>query len=130
MMRKIFSSDCVNHIFCKLGYWKSTRGLQSLKNSHILLIPTRLIRNLKIEYNTRIAIQTYFDKIDETKFRKGLDIGKCKQFILWANIGFTNQLLGELRNNDINSVNSEIIIEKLDEYFDELRKVFYTLNNG
>lgn len=71
-----------------------------------------------------------FDKIDETKFRKGLDIEKCKQFILWANIGFTNQLLGEIRNNDINSVTSEIIIEKLDGYFDELRKVFYTLSNG
>lgn len=71
-----------------------------------------------------------FDKIDETKFRKGLDIEKCKQFILWANIGFTNQLLGELRNNDINSVTPEIIIEKLDGYFDELRKVFYTLSNG
>lgn len=70
-----------------------------------------------------------FDKIDETKFRKGLDIEKCKQFILWANIGFTNQLLGELRNNDINSVTPEIIIEKLDGYFDELRKVFYTLSN-
>lgn len=70
-----------------------------------------------------------FDKIDETKFRNGLDIEKCKQFILWANIGFTNQLLGELRNADINSVNSEIIIEKLDGYFDELRKVFYTSSN-
>lgn len=70
-----------------------------------------------------------FDKIDETKFRKGLDIEKCKQFILWANIGFTNQLLGELRNTDINHVNSEIIIEKLDGYFEELKKVFYTFNN-
>lgn len=70
-----------------------------------------------------------FDKIDETKFRKGLDIEKCKQFILWANIGFTNQLLNELRNTDINHVNSEIIIEKLDGYFEELRKVFYTFNN-
>lgn len=70
-----------------------------------------------------------FDKIDEAKFRKGLDIEKCKQFILWANIGFTNQLLGELCNADINSLNYEIIIEKLDGYFDELRKVFYTSSN-
>lgn len=70
-----------------------------------------------------------FDEIDEAKFRKGLDIEKCKQFILWANIGFTNQLLGELCNADINSLNYEIIIEKLDGYFDELRKVFYTSSN-
>lgn len=42
-----------------------------------------------------------FDKIDEAKFRKELDIEKCKQFVLWANIGFTNQLLSELRSTDI-----------------------------
>lgn len=70
-----------------------------------------------------------FAQIDEVKFRKGLDIEKCKQFILWANIGFTNQLLDELRTTDITTVNSQIIIEKLDGYFDELRKVFYTSSN-
>lgn len=70
-----------------------------------------------------------FAQIDEAKFRKGLDIEKCKQFILWANIGFTNQLLDELRTTDISTVNSEIIIQKFDEYFDELRKVFYTSSN-
>lgn len=70
-----------------------------------------------------------FAQIDEVKFRKGLDIEKCKQFILWANIGFTNQLLDELRTTDITTVNSQIIIEKLDGYFDEFRKVFYTSSN-
>lgn len=66
-----------------------------------------------------------FDNIDESKFRKDLDIEKCKQFIYWSNIGFTNQLLDEIRNNKENALNHEALIEKLDEYFDELRKIFY-----
>lgn len=70
-----------------------------------------------------------FDKIDEAKFRKGLDIEKCKQFIFWSNIGFTNQLLEDIRNTETNTLNYEIIIKKLDGYFDELKKVFYTSNN-
>lgn len=66
-----------------------------------------------------------FDNIDESKFRKDLDIEKCKQFIYWSNIGFTNQLLDEIRNNKENALDHEALIEKLDGYFDELRKIFY-----
>lgn len=67
-----------------------------------------------------------FDNIDESKFRKDLDIEKCKQFIYWSNIGFTNQLLDEIRNNnEENALNHEALIEKLDGYFEELRKIFY-----
>ncbi|MFJ8099676.1 TetR/AcrR family transcriptional regulator [Lysinibacillus sp. NPDC096212] len=70
-----------------------------------------------------------FDEIDEAKFRKGLDIEKCKQFILWSNIGFTNEILDDIRNSDSQSLNYELVVEKLDGYFDELRKVFYTSRN-
>ncbi len=70
-----------------------------------------------------------FDGTDETNFRKGLDTEKCKQFIFWSNIGFTNQLLDDIRNAETDALNCEIIIEKLDGYFDELRKVFYTSGN-
>lgn len=70
-----------------------------------------------------------FDKIDEAKFRKELDIEKCKQFVLWVNIGFTNQILSELRNNDVNTANPKAIFEKIDGYLDELRKIFYTSSN-
>ena len=70
-----------------------------------------------------------FDGIDTAKFRKGLDIEICKQFILWANIGFTNQLLDEIRADDTKTVNPDILLKKLDKYFDELRKVFYSFGN-
>lgn len=66
-----------------------------------------------------------FDLIDESKFRKELDIEKCKQLIFWANVGFTNEVLDDIRNANPDDVNCETIVKKLDEFFDELRKVFY-----
>ena len=65
-----------------------------------------------------------FDEIDTTKFRKGVDIEMCKQIILWSNIGFTNQLLQEIRSNEMN-VNSDVLRKRLDSYFEELKKIFY-----
>jgi len=55
-----------------------------------------------------------------------LDIEKCKQFILWVNVGFTNEILEDIRDSDSQAINYELVIEKLDGYFDELRKVYYT----
>ena len=66
-----------------------------------------------------------FDIIDESKFRAGLDIEKCKQFILWANVGFTNEILDDIRNSEYSALNYELIAGKLDGYFEELRKIFY-----
>jgi hypothetical protein len=54
-----------------------------------------------------------------------LDIEKCKQFIFWANVGFTNQILDDIRNSKTEAIDYEIIVEKLDAYLDELKKVFY-----
>lgn len=67
-----------------------------------------------------------FDEIDVTKFRKGLDLEKCKQFIYWSNIGFITQILDEIRNAKNSTFDRDSIIKKLDEYFDELRKIFYS----
>jgi len=66
-----------------------------------------------------------FDMIYESKFRDGLDIEKCKQFIFWLNIGFTNQILDDICNSKASEVDYVSIIAKLDAYFDELRKIFY-----
>jgi len=70
-----------------------------------------------------------FDGIDETKFKKELDIEKCKQFIYWSAGGFANEILETMRNSESPTLNDERIIEKLDGYFAELRKVFYTTGN-
>lgn len=70
-----------------------------------------------------------FDMIDVSKFKAGLDIEKCKQFILWSNIGFTNQILDDIRNSEALNLNYQHIVSTLDGYFDELRKIFYTSSN-
>lgn len=70
-----------------------------------------------------------FNMIDASKFRAGLDIEKCKQFIFWTNVGFTNDILNDIRNSETSNLDYKHIISTLDEYFDELRKIFYTSSN-
>src|SRR5699024_3499588 len=69
--------------------------------------------------------ETMFTKIDESKFREGLNVEKSKQFILWANVGFTNQMLKDIRNEEMTELNYDEMVEKLDDYLNELRKIFY-----
>lgn len=67
-----------------------------------------------------------FDRIDTSKFRTGLNIEKCKQFILWTNVGFTNQILDNIRHAQASTLDDQAIIATLDENIEELRKLFYT----
>ncbi len=69
--------------------------------------------------------ETMFDTVDESKFREGLNIKKSKQLILWSNVGFTNQILADMRNTKTSELDYDHIIAELDGYLDELRKVFY-----
>jgi len=71
------------------------------------------------------CIEQMFDSIDESRFKSGLDISKCKQFILWSNIGFTSQILEDARNFKYENLNYDSIIKKLDDNLQELRKIFY-----
>lgn len=66
-----------------------------------------------------------FKDIDETKFRTGLDVARCKQLILWGNIGFTNEILEELKHTDPDQIDYQAIIDKLTQYLEDLRTVFY-----
>lgn len=66
-----------------------------------------------------------FDHIDTSRFRDGLNIEKCKQFILWTNVGFTNQILDNIRDIEASTLNDQSIIAILDENLEELRKLFY-----
>lgn len=87
----------------------------------------KVLENRIIKRESSCANQI-FDMIDDSKFRSGLDIDKCKQFILWSNIGFTNQILDDIKNSEGTNVDYDQIISKLDGYFNELRKIFYTSN--
>ncbi len=72
-----------------------------------------------------LCYETMFDLIDESRFREGLDVERCKQLILWANVGFTNQILEDIRNSENNELDYDKIIARIDGYFNELRKLFY-----
>lgn len=85
--------------------------------------------NKELDERTRgkqsLCYETMFDLIDESKFREGLDVERCKQLIFWANIGFTNQILEDIRNSGKNELDYDMIIAQLDGFFNELRKIFY-----
>ena len=51
-----------------------------------------------------------FDDIDESLFRIGLEINACKQFIFWSNVGFTDEILEEFRNNPLPHIDGEAVI--------------------
>jgi AcrR family transcriptional regulator len=85
--------------------------------------------NKELEERTKgkqsLCYETMFDLIDESIFRDGLDIERCKQLIFWTNIGFTNQILEDIRNSENKKLDYDMIIAKSDDFFNELRKIFY-----
>ncbi|WP_062106253.1 TetR/AcrR family transcriptional regulator [Bacillus niameyensis] len=66
-----------------------------------------------------------FEIVDETKFREGLNLERCKQLIFWANVGFTNQILENIRNSEITDLDYDKILADLDGYLTELEEIFY-----
>ncbi|MDT2660769.1 helix-turn-helix domain containing protein [Enterococcus hulanensis] len=96
--------------------------------------------NLKIETNSAainqkiaamaktqqsLCADELFASIDESKFRPELDVERSKQLILWGNIGFTNEILAELKNTDYEQIDYQAISAKLTQYLDDLKTVFY-----
>lgn len=72
-----------------------------------------------------MCYEAMFGAVDESRFREGLDIERCKRLILWANIGFTNQILDRIKSSDISEMDYDAIVAELDGYLAELRKSFY-----
>src|SRR5690625_4058627 len=66
-----------------------------------------------------------FDIVDEAKFREGLNLERCKQVIFWTNVGFTNQILGDIRHTKITQLDYDKIQADLDSYLNELEAIFY-----
>ena len=79
----------------------------------------------RVKGKQSFCYETMFDLIDESKFREGLDVERCKQLIFWANIGFTNQILEDIRSSEKNELDYDMIVAQLDGFFNELKKIFY-----
>lgn len=84
-------------------------------------------KNLEGKVNEKLAQcqEEMFEIVDETKFREGLNLERCKQLIFWANVGFTNQILEDLRNSEITELDYDKVLADLDGYLNELKEIFY-----
>src|SRR5690625_3469937 len=56
-----------------------------------------------------------FEIVDETKFRAGLNLERCKQIIFWTNVGFTNEILEDIRKSSITE------LDRSEEHTSELQ---------
>lgn len=66
-----------------------------------------------------------FEIVDETRFRSGLNLERCKQIIFWTNVGFTNEILEDIRKSSITELDYDQILTQLDNYLNELKDIFY-----
>ena len=79
----------------------------------------------KISGKQSLCFESIFDITDTSKFKKNLDLEKCKQLIFWMNIGFTNDLMKNIHNAGASEIDYDNIVRQLDDFFDESRKLFY-----
>lgn len=141
-----YFSDYIKQKYFDLMNYSERDIFKRLRQSYLLQIEmlkkypfifdfNKLSRPTKCsELNNEIEIRTsekgkncypaLFDDIDTSKFRKGLDIEICKQFIFWANVGFTNQILEKMRDEEC-TLNLDYFIDEIDNYFNQLKKIFY-----
>lgn len=113
----------------QIALLKKYPWITEISNLSCITNSAEINRELKKRKEHTSCYPKLFDRIDTAKFRQGLDIEICKQFILWSNIGFTNQILEEIRGDESKSINPDILLKKLDKYFIELKKVFYSFDN-
>ena len=142
-----YCSDMINNEYLELMNFSEKDIFERLRQSYLLQLELLKKHPWIFEFNKITSItksdeinkemeeilkgkaslcyETMFSNIDESKFNEGLDIERCKQLIFWANIGFTNQILDDIRNSKSGELDYDTIISQLDGYFDELRKLFY-----
>src|SRR5699024_4280009 len=84
-------------------------------------------KNLEGKVNEKLSRcqEEMFEIVDETKFREGLNLERCKQLIFWGNVGFTNQILEDLRSLEITELDYDKLLADLDGYLNELKEIFY-----
>ena len=75
-------------------------------------------KKLEERVNEKLARcqEEMFEIVDETKFREGLNLERCKQFIFWVNVGFTNEILEDIRNSKVTELDYDKVLVDLDSY--------------
>lgn len=77
-----------------------------------------------------LCFEQLFIGIDNSLFREGLNIQRCKELIFLGNVGFITEILGEIRQEKRDEVRFEAIVDKLNVYFSELKVIFYKSEGG
>jgi AcrR family transcriptional regulator len=142
-----FFTDMMNKEYFELMNYREKDILERLRQSYLLQLellikypwifelnklsaasnPEDIKKELgkRVKHKQRSCVEQMFEAIDESKFRDGLDIEKCKLFIMWSNIGLIEQILEEVRNSEYDKLDYDRIVEKLDDNLQELKKIFY-----
>lgn len=127
--------------FCELDFFERLRQsfLLQLNLSYtypwILDLPKLLIPTYSDEVNEELErrrdmqIQACdllsFDLVDLSKFRSDLDITACKQLITFSIIGFTKQLLEDIRCDQKNTLDMDQLQGRVNDFVDALKSVYY-----
>src|SRR5690625_2204678 len=87
----------------------------------------KINKKLEKRVNEKLARcqEEMFEIVDETKFREGLNLERCKQIIFWVNVGFTNEILEDIRNSKVTELDYDKVLVDLDSYLNELKQIFY-----
>lgn len=85
--------------------------------------------NKELERRRNIQIQACdllsFEYVDLSKLRRDLDITSCKQLITFSIIGFTNQLLKDIRCSQKNTLDMDQLQRRVNAFVDALKSVYY-----
>lgn len=96
------------------------QALYSDKSSELRLEVQK--RRKKIEADAAYKIMN--ENIDNSKFRKKLNVEKSKHLIYFALEAYSNQLRDSLPS-DATKINFDKIMKEIEEYLEELKKAFY-----
>lgn len=71
------------------------------------------------------SFEKLFYKVDESKFKDGLDIVKAKELIIWSLNGIADKMQQRVNGLTWDEIDYDALIVECDSYFDILKELFY-----
>lgn len=76
--------------------------------------------------DTRIvAFEKLFENVDDSKFKKEIDVEKAKELIVWSLNGISDKLQSKVKGLSWDEMDFDGLIAECDSYFNVLKQVFY-----
>lgn len=80
----------------------------------------RELESRKLEMES-MGFVKMFENIDESKFKKGIDVEKAKNIIFWAIGGYTNKVIEEVKASELEEPDYDKVLEEFDAYLNILK---------